>query len=73
MSSVLITGCSSGYGKATAQVFLNERWNVVATMRRPQNDLFEGPGDSSGTAILSIFVPRFLLDNLQAKPEISAR
>jgi len=24
MSSVLITGCSSGYGKATAQVFLNE-------------------------------------------------
>jgi NAD(P)-dependent dehydrogenase (short-subunit alcohol dehydrogenase family) len=45
MSSVLITGCSSGYGKATAQVFLNERWNVVATMRRPQNDLFEGPGE----------------------------
>jgi hypothetical protein len=33
--------------------------------------LFEGPGDSSGTAILSIFVPRFLLDNIQAKPEIS--
>jgi NAD(P)-dependent dehydrogenase (short-subunit alcohol dehydrogenase family) len=36
---------SSGYGKATAQIFLNERWNVVATMRRPQNDLFEGPGE----------------------------
>jgi NAD(P)-dependent dehydrogenase (short-subunit alcohol dehydrogenase family) len=45
MSCVLITGCSSGYGKATAQVFLNERWNVAATMRRPQNDLFEGPGE----------------------------
>ena len=29
--------------------------------------LFEGPGDSSGTAILPIFVPRFLLDNIQAK------
>jgi hypothetical protein len=34
------------------------------------DSLFEGPGDSSGTAILSIFVPRVLLDNLQAKGEI---
>src|ERR1700746_3784061 len=34
--------------------------------------LFEGPGDSSGTAILPIFVPRFLLDNIQAKPKILA-
>jgi hypothetical protein len=45
MSSVLITGCSSGYGKATAQAFLNEGWNVIATMRRPQNDLFDGPSE----------------------------
>jgi NAD(P)-dependent dehydrogenase (short-subunit alcohol dehydrogenase family) len=45
MSSVLITGCSSGYGKATAQAFLNEGWNVIAAMRRPQKDLFDGPSE----------------------------
>jgi len=31
--TVLITGCSSGFGKATARLFLKEGWNVVATMR----------------------------------------
>lgn len=33
--TVLITGCSSGFGKATAELFLNKGWNVVATMRTP--------------------------------------
>jgi NAD(P)-dependent dehydrogenase (short-subunit alcohol dehydrogenase family) len=40
--TVLITGTSSGYGKATAQLFLDRGWNVVATMRRPRPDIF-GP------------------------------
>ena len=31
--SVLITGCSSGIGRATADAFLAEEWNVVATAR----------------------------------------
>jgi NAD(P)-dependent dehydrogenase (short-subunit alcohol dehydrogenase family) len=34
--TVLITGCSSGLGKATAKLFAGKRWNVVATMRRPE-------------------------------------
>jgi NAD(P)-dependent dehydrogenase (short-subunit alcohol dehydrogenase family) len=39
MTTVLITGCSSGYGLATAQKFLDEGWNVVATMRTPRPDV----------------------------------
>lgn len=34
--TVLITGCSSGFGKTTAQLFASKGWNVVATMRRPE-------------------------------------
>lgn len=33
MKTVLITGCSSGYGLATARHFLELGWNVIATMR----------------------------------------
>ena len=39
MKTVLITGCSSGYGRATATHFLERGWNVVATMRSPQKAL----------------------------------
>jgi NAD(P)-dependent dehydrogenase (short-subunit alcohol dehydrogenase family) len=39
MKTVLITGCSSGYGLATARYFHTQGWNVVATMRRPNADL----------------------------------
>ena len=36
MKTVLITGCSSGYGLETARRFHAEGWNVVATMRTPR-------------------------------------
>jgi NAD(P)-dependent dehydrogenase (short-subunit alcohol dehydrogenase family) len=36
MKTVLITGCSSGYGLETARYFLAQGWNVVATMRTPR-------------------------------------
>ncbi len=39
MPSVLITGCSSGFGLATAKLFLDREWTVVATMRTPRDDL----------------------------------
>lgn len=33
--TVLITGCSSGFGAATAYKFADNGWNVIATMRTP--------------------------------------
>lgn len=39
MNTILITGCSSGYGLETARHFLAQGWQVVATMRRPQAGL----------------------------------
>lgn len=39
MKTVLITGCSSGYGLETARHFLDNGWSVVATMRSPRDDV----------------------------------
>lgn len=38
MKTVLITGCSSGYGLQTARHFHAQGWNVIATMRTPRQD-----------------------------------
>lgn len=42
MKTILITGCSSGFGLATAQYFLDRNWKVIATMRTPNPGLFQG-------------------------------
>lgn len=39
MKTVLITGCSSGYGLETARYFHAQGWNVIATMRTPRAEL----------------------------------
>ena len=37
-NTVLITGCSSGFGHLTARLFQSKGWNVVATMRSPEKE-----------------------------------
>lgn len=39
MKTILITGCSSGFGLETAKYFLDRDWNVIATMRTPREDV----------------------------------
>lgn len=39
MKTVLITGCSSGFGLQTARHFLERDWKVIATMRTPREDV----------------------------------
>jgi NAD(P)-dependent dehydrogenase (short-subunit alcohol dehydrogenase family) len=36
--TVLITGTSSGIGKATVFEFAQKGWNVIATQRNPENE-----------------------------------
>ena len=47
MPTILITGTSSGIGRATAKYFAFKGWNVVATMRNPID-----AGDLSGDNVL---------------------
>lgn len=39
MKTILITGCSSGFGLETARHFLDRGWKVIATMRMPREEI----------------------------------
>ncbi|MGQ7792019.1 SDR family oxidoreductase [Faunimonas sp. B44] len=53
MKTVLITGCSSGYGLETARHFHAQGWTVIATMRTPREGLLP---DSERVRILPLDV-----------------
>jgi NAD(P)-dependent dehydrogenase (short-subunit alcohol dehydrogenase family) len=60
-TTVLITGCSSGFGKASAINFLARGWNVIATMRSPKTGLFED-SDRLLTTCLDVTSPKSISD-----------
>lgn len=53
MKTVLITGCSSGYGLEIARHFHAQGWSVVATMRTPRPELLP---DSDRIRVLALDV-----------------
>ncbi|AYL96635.1 SDR family oxidoreductase [Mucilaginibacter celer] len=65
-NTILITGASSGIGKATAQLFQAKGWNVIATMRKPENE-------TELTALDNVLVTRLdVLDLDSIKQAVSA-
>ena len=55
MNTVLITGCSSGYGLETARHFHSRGWRVIATMRTLREGILP---DSDRIRILPLDVTR---------------
>lgn len=71
MPKILITGCSSGFGLAIAQKFLNAGWDVIATMRTPRNDLLP-PNDRLEILPLDVTSADSIADAVKAAGQIDA-
>jgi NAD(P)-dependent dehydrogenase (short-subunit alcohol dehydrogenase family) len=55
--TILITGTSSGYGKAACKLFLSRGWNVLAGMRTPDAGAFGGENERLKILPLDITKP----------------
>ncbi|VVE69487.1 short-chain dehydrogenase/reductase [Pandoraea captiosa] len=65
MKTVLITGCSSGFGLETARYFLARDWRVVATMRTPRDDVLP-PSDRLSVLSLDVKDPESIRSVVEA-------
>jgi len=54
MSTIFITGSSSGLGRATAKLFASKGWKVIASMRDPKKE--KELGDIPGIQLVSFDV-----------------
>ena len=57
--TIFITGASSGIGKETAKLFNAKGWNVIATMRNPENE-------TELTKLQNVFVTRLDVLDLES-------
>ncbi|MGA7437164.1 MAG: SDR family oxidoreductase [Luteibacter sp.] len=64
MQTVLITGCSSGFGLETARYFLDKGWRVVATMRTPSAEVLPA-SDNLKVVTLDVTDPASIARALQ--------
>ena len=71
MKTVLITGCSSGYGLETARHFHAQGWNVIATMRHPREDILP-KSDRLCVLPLDVTEPESIAAALDASGPINA-
>jgi NAD(P)-dependent dehydrogenase (short-subunit alcohol dehydrogenase family) len=69
MKTVMITGCSSGYGLATARHFHAQGWNVIATMRTPREDVLP-PRERLRVLALDVTKPERIAAALEASGAI---
>lgn len=64
--TVLITGCSSGLGNTAARKFAGEGWNVLATMRRPDERLERDYLDRIKVVRLDVTDPQSIYSAIEA-------
>lgn len=69
MKTVLITGCSSGYGLETARHFHAQGWNVIATMRKPRLEILPR-AERMRVLALDVTIPESIADVIAASGPI---
>jgi len=71
MKTILITGCSSGFGLEAARYFMERDWKVIATMRAPQQDLLP-PSEQLRLLALDVTDPVSIREAVEAAGPIDA-
>jgi NAD(P)-dependent dehydrogenase (short-subunit alcohol dehydrogenase family) len=65
LKTILITGCSSGFGLEIARHFLARDWQVIATMRTPRADVLP-PSDRLRVLALDVTNPESIREAVNA-------
>jgi len=71
MKTVLITGCSSGFGLEITRHFLSQGWKVIATMRSPRTDVLP-PSDNLRVLPLDVTIAESIREAVEAAGDVDA-